>query len=274
MFRRPRFTWFSFETGSSQTQRMTPGAKFPETTHTLMPQMITPPNGGGGRFRGRRSRDSRRRGGRDPSPVVRSQRRSGSGSGHLSRRSGDRFPGGKAGGDAVAVHGGSRAPSRDLAVGSGLRRERGGQEPVWRALPAQRGRLDLSSGSERAKTGARLEGCGARHRIHRPGFRHARAADGRNRGGDQRLRARPMGCGASPRAHDVEGRGCRFAPGETAQWSSRSGTVAKKEVNGRKSVTYAWIPARFDGIASTTAKIRSGCIACKQVVRMTEKSCR
>ena len=32
----------------------------------------------------------------------------------------------------------------------------------------------------------------------------------------------------------------------------------KKEVNGRKSVTYAWIPVRFDGIGSTTAKANMG----------------
>ena len=32
----------------------------------------------------------------------------------------------------------------------------------------------------------------------------------------------------------------------------------KKEVNGRKSVTYSWIPAQFDGIGSTTAKADLG----------------
>jgi hypothetical protein len=45
-----------------------------------------------------------------------------------------------------------------------------------------------------------------------------------------------------------------FAPGETAQLIIAIWNGGKKEVNGRKSVTYAWIPARFDGISSTTAK--------------------
>jgi hypothetical protein len=45
-----------------------------------------------------------------------------------------------------------------------------------------------------------------------------------------------------------------FAPGETTQLIIAIWNGGKKEVNGRKSVTYAWIPARFDGIASTTAR--------------------
>jgi hypothetical protein len=49
-----------------------------------------------------------------------------------------------------------------------------------------------------------------------------------------------------------------FAPGETTQMIIAIWNGDKKEVNGRKSVTYAWIPARFDGIASTTAKADLG----------------
>jgi hypothetical protein len=32
----------------------------------------------------------------------------------------------------------------------------------------------------------------------------------------------------------------------------------KKEVNGRKAVTYQWIPAILDGTGSTTARSRPG----------------
>jgi hypothetical protein len=49
-----------------------------------------------------------------------------------------------------------------------------------------------------------------------------------------------------------------FAPGETTPMIIAIWNGEKKEVNGRKSVTYAWIPARFDGIGSTTAKVEVG----------------
>jgi len=49
-----------------------------------------------------------------------------------------------------------------------------------------------------------------------------------------------------------------FAPGETTRMIIAIWNGDKKEVNGRKSVTYAWIPARFDGISSTTAKADLG----------------
>jgi hypothetical protein len=45
-----------------------------------------------------------------------------------------------------------------------------------------------------------------------------------------------------------------FAPGETTQMIIAIWNGGDKEVNGRKSVTFAWIPARFDGTASTTAR--------------------
>jgi hypothetical protein len=49
-----------------------------------------------------------------------------------------------------------------------------------------------------------------------------------------------------------------FAPGETTPMILAIWNGEKKEVNGRKSVTYGWIPARFDGIGSTTAKVDVG----------------
>jgi hypothetical protein len=49
-----------------------------------------------------------------------------------------------------------------------------------------------------------------------------------------------------------------FAPGETTQMIIAIWNGDEKEVNGRKSITYAWIPARFDGITSTTAKADLG----------------
>ena len=49
-----------------------------------------------------------------------------------------------------------------------------------------------------------------------------------------------------------------FAPGETTSLILAIWDGAKEEVNGRKAVTYAWIPADFDGIGSTTAKADLG----------------
>jgi hypothetical protein len=49
-----------------------------------------------------------------------------------------------------------------------------------------------------------------------------------------------------------------FVPGETTSLILAIWDGAKEEVNGRKSVTYAWIPANFDGIGSTTAKADLG----------------
>jgi hypothetical protein len=49
-----------------------------------------------------------------------------------------------------------------------------------------------------------------------------------------------------------------FVPGETTSLILAIWDGAKEEVNGRKSVTYAWIPADFDGIGSTTAKADLG----------------
>jgi hypothetical protein len=49
-----------------------------------------------------------------------------------------------------------------------------------------------------------------------------------------------------------------FAPGETTPMIIAIWNGEKKEVNGRKSVTYAWITARFDGIDSTTVKADFG----------------
>ena len=45
-----------------------------------------------------------------------------------------------------------------------------------------------------------------------------------------------------------------FLPGETTPLILAVWNGAKEEVNGRKAVTYAWIPAHFDGIGSATAK--------------------
>jgi hypothetical protein len=49
-----------------------------------------------------------------------------------------------------------------------------------------------------------------------------------------------------------------FVPGETTPMIIAIWNGEKTEVNGRKSVTYAWIPAKFDGIGSATAKADVG----------------
>jgi hypothetical protein len=49
-----------------------------------------------------------------------------------------------------------------------------------------------------------------------------------------------------------------FIPGETSSAILAIWNGDKKEVNGRKAVTYQWIPIRFDGIGSTTAKAHLG----------------
>ncbi len=49
-----------------------------------------------------------------------------------------------------------------------------------------------------------------------------------------------------------------FLPGETTPLILAVWNGEKEEVNGRKAVTYAWIPARFDGIGSATAKADVG----------------
>ena len=49
-----------------------------------------------------------------------------------------------------------------------------------------------------------------------------------------------------------------FLPGETTPLILAVWDGASDEVNGRKAVTYAWIPARFDGIGSATAKADVG----------------
>jgi hypothetical protein len=49
-----------------------------------------------------------------------------------------------------------------------------------------------------------------------------------------------------------------FLPGLTTPLILAVWNGAKEEVNGRKAVTYAWIPARFDGIGSATAKADVG----------------
>ena len=45
-----------------------------------------------------------------------------------------------------------------------------------------------------------------------------------------------------------------FVAGETTPFILAIWDGEQDEVNGRKAVTYAWIPARFDGLGSTTAK--------------------
>jgi hypothetical protein len=56
-----------------------------------------------------------------------------------------------------------------------------------------------------------------------------------------------------PESEDVT-----FAPGETTPLIIAIWDGAKAEVNGRKAVTYAWIPAKFDGIGSATVRADVG----------------
>jgi hypothetical protein len=49
-----------------------------------------------------------------------------------------------------------------------------------------------------------------------------------------------------------------FVPGENSSLILAVWNGDKKEVNGRKAVTYQWIPARLDGIQSTTSKADAG----------------
>jgi hypothetical protein len=45
-----------------------------------------------------------------------------------------------------------------------------------------------------------------------------------------------------------------FVAGETTPFIVAIWDGEQEEVNGRKAVTYAWVPAKFDGLGSTTAK--------------------
>jgi hypothetical protein len=49
-----------------------------------------------------------------------------------------------------------------------------------------------------------------------------------------------------------------FVPGETTSFILAIWNGAKQEVNGRKAVTYAWIPARFESTGSSTARTDEG----------------
>ena len=49
-----------------------------------------------------------------------------------------------------------------------------------------------------------------------------------------------------------------FSPGGTSSLILAIWNGEKKEVNGRKAVTYQWIPAKLDGIGSPTAKADVG----------------
>jgi DMSO reductase family type II enzyme heme b subunit len=49
-----------------------------------------------------------------------------------------------------------------------------------------------------------------------------------------------------------------FVPGEKSSLILAVWNGDKKEVNGRKAVTYEWIPARLDGIHSTTSRADVG----------------
>jgi DMSO reductase family type II enzyme heme b subunit len=45
-----------------------------------------------------------------------------------------------------------------------------------------------------------------------------------------------------------------FVAGETTPFILAVWNGEQEEVNGRKAVTYAWIPAKFDGLGSATTK--------------------
>lgn len=49
-----------------------------------------------------------------------------------------------------------------------------------------------------------------------------------------------------------------FVPGETTPFILAIWNGEEEEVNGRKAVTYAWIPAKFDDTSSTTARADVG----------------
>ena len=55
-----------------------------------------------------------------------------------------------------------------------------------------------------------------------------------------------------------------FVPGEATSLILAVWNGGGDEVNGRKSVTYQWIPAKLDGIGSTTVKSDVGVEAAGQ----------
>jgi hypothetical protein len=55
-----------------------------------------------------------------------------------------------------------------------------------------------------------------------------------------------------------------FIPGETSSLILAIWDGDKKEVNGRKAVTYQWIPAKLDGLGSPTAKSEGGATSAAQ----------
>jgi len=46
-----------------------------------------------------------------------------------------------------------------------------------------------------------------------------------------------------------------FVPGKVSSMILAIWDGGKQEVNGRKAVTYQWIPAKLDGVGSTTANL-------------------